>query len=65
VEEVPDLDQNPIQDQDHVHYHLHHLVVQLMHQNGMVNQVIVYMYHHLIHVHLDVILKKYFQNLVQ
>jgi hypothetical protein len=41
------------------------VVVQLKHQNGMVIQVIVYIYHHLIHVHLDVILKKYLENSVQ
>jgi len=62
VKQVQNLDQNRNRnlDQDHVPYHQHHLVVQLMHQNGIVNQVIVYIYHHLIHVHLDVILKKIF-----
>ncbi len=81
VEQVQNLDQNRIPDHDHVHYHQHHrknliffqlnfidfliVVVQLPHQNGMVNQVIVYMYHRLIHVHLDVILRKSLQNLVQ
>ena len=39
------------------------VVVQLMHAIGIENQVIVYMFHHSIHEHLDVISKKSLLNL--
>lgn len=45
-------------------YFFHSVVVQHMHVNGMENQVIAYIFHHSIHEHLDVILKKSLRNLV-
>jgi hypothetical protein len=41
------------------------VVVQQKLENGMVIQVIVSMFHHLILVHLDVILKIFFRNMEQ